>query len=204
MIEHTWSCSDDAVRQVVGLCETARRPGVLVLRFTRAEAGPALSWSALEGWVQSRSVTVADIACSLPSPALEVALCCDLAYLRPGALLELATAQHEAAAGVVWALGRAGRAALRRGLLMGGPIEAKEAVSLGLAAGEIAAESEIPLPERHSLEALTTARDLLRADHGEGGGGALELAAFRLLFATGEPAEGARAFLEDRPPRFLE
>ena len=33
-------------------------------------------------------------------------------------------------------------------------------------------------------------------------GGALEVATFRLLFAAGDPEEGARAFLERRAPRF--
>ena len=154
--------------------------------------------------MKCRAVTVADVGCALPSPALEVALCCDLVYLRPGARLELAPSTREAAAGVVWALGRAGGPALRRGLLMGGSMAPAEAVNLGLAAGELAAGAEIPLPEEHALEALTTARDLMRARSGEGGGGVLELAAFRLLFATGAPEEGARAFLEGRPPRFAD
>ena len=39
-----------------------------------------------------------------------------------------------------------------------------------------------------------------RADGGAGR--ALELATFRLLFAAGDPEEGARAFLERRSPRF--
>jgi 1,4-dihydroxy-2-naphthoyl-CoA synthase len=39
------------------------------------------------------------------------------------------------------------------------------------------------------------------AAHGSAGL-ALELASFRLLFAVGDPKEGARAFLEKRQPDF--
>ena len=39
------------------------------------------------------------------------------------------------------------------------------------------------------------------AAHGSAGL-ALELASFRLLFAAGDPEEGARAFLDKREPEF--
>jgi enoyl-CoA hydratase/carnithine racemase len=42
----------------------------------------------------------------------------------------------------------------------------------------------------------------MRASARGSAGLALELATFRLLFAAGDPEEGARAFLEKRDPRF--
>ena len=62
--------------------------------------------------------------------------------------------------------------------------------------------ASLPLPSNLSVAALTTARDLMRSAISGGPGLALELASFRLLFAAGEPAEGARAFLEKRRPDF--
>ena len=53
-----------------------------------------------------------------------------------------------------------------------------------------------------SVASLTAARDLLRASARGSAGLALELATFRLLFAAGDPEEGARAFLEKRDPKF--
>jgi enoyl-CoA hydratase/carnithine racemase len=53
-----------------------------------------------------------------------------------------------------------------------------------------------------SVASLTAARDLMRASARGSAGLALELASFRLLFAAGDPEEGARAFLEKRDPEF--
>ena len=61
---------------------------------------------------------------------------------------------------------------------------------------------ELPLPSPASLAAATAARDLMRSQAAGEPGRALELATFRLLFASGDPNEGARAFLERRNPTF--
>jgi enoyl-CoA hydratase/carnithine racemase len=82
------------------------------------------------------------------------------------------------------------------------PIGGLEAVNLGIAQEIVRAEATLPVPSSLSVAALTTARDLMRASISGGPGLALELASFRLLFAAGEPEEGARAFLEKRKPDF--
>jgi enoyl-CoA hydratase/carnithine racemase len=79
---------------------------------------------------------------------------------------------------------------------------AGEAVRLGLAHQLVAADADLPLPDPASTAALTAARDLMRSRADGSAGRALELATFRLLFAAGDPEEGARAFLERRAPRF--
>ncbi len=185
-------------RLVVAACE----PGLVVVGFGEGDGGESLSWDALEPWTVSRAVTVAEITGTLASPALDVALCCDLVYLRPGALLRLSSSSAEPSPGVIWALGRGGRNALYRGLMETADIEAEEAVEIGLVNRVVASEDPLPLPDAASLTALTTVRDLMRAGKSGASGLALELASFRLLFAAGDPNEGARAFLEKRKPEF--
>jgi enoyl-CoA hydratase/carnithine racemase len=161
-----------------------------------------LPWVDLEPWTRSRAVTVADLQGSLAPPALDVALCCDLVYLRAGAQVLLPGPDEAPTVGVVWAVARAGRGALARGILTGGAVSCDEAVRLGLAHAVADPGQPLPLPDTCSLAALTTARDLMRSRATRGPGLALELASFRLLFATGDPEEGARAFLERREPEF--
>jgi enoyl-CoA hydratase/carnithine racemase len=138
----------------------------------------------------------------LAPPGLEVALCSDLVYLRVDSVLRLADRDQQPSAGLVWALSRAGRPALAAGLLDGGPMPASRAVALGLAQDLAAADRALPLPADHGPGALIAARDLMRSRAGGEAGLALELATFRLLFAAGEPEEGALAFLERRQPSF--
>jgi len=155
-----WNHGEEAGVQLNALGSEVREIGYLVVAFPEGgDAGP-LPWSALEPWIRGRAVTVAEVAGELASPALDVALCSDLVYLRPQASLRLAASTGPPSDGVIWALGRAGRAALARGLL---DMRASARGSAGLA---------------------------------------LELASFRLLFAAGDPEEGARAFLEKRDPDF--
>ena len=131
-------------------------------------------------------------------PALDIALCSDLVYLRRG--VELSLAPGEVSAGLVWALGRAGRAALARGLLDPTPLGADEAVRLGLAQ-RVLDDGESPMvSDAASVVALSTARDLMRSS--VGARSEIELASFRLLFASGDPGEGARAFFDRRSPEF--
>lgn len=198
----SWHRGRGAVEQLEALVGQARELGFLRVDFESGGGGDRLRWTCLEAWMRSRAVTVAVIDGSLASPGLEVALCSDLVYLRPRAVLELAAGAGPPTAGVIWALGRAGRAALARGLLDPSSLTADEAVALGLAQATVAPDEELPLPVGVSPAAVTTARDLMRASAMSGPGLALELASFRLLFAAGDPSEGGKAFLEKREPEF--
>ena len=198
----SWNHAEGAGGQVSALVAETREIGYLVVTFPGGGGGELLSWSVLEEWTRSRAVTVAVIAGELASPALDVALCSDLIYLRPQASLRLSSDAGPPSDGVIWALGRAGRAALARGLLEEGDLPAVEALKLGVATGIVAGDKPVPLPHPISVASLTTARDLMRASARGSAGLALELASFRLLFAAGDPEEGAHAFLEKRDPEF--
>ena len=197
-----WNHHQDGGAQVAALTAEAREIGYLVVVFPEGGGGDPLPWAALERWTRSRAVTVADVAGELSSPALDVALCSDLVYLRPRASLRIAPNGGPPADGVIWALGRAGRAALARGLLEVDDLSAADAVSLGVATGIVPADVPLPLLDSVSEASVTAARDLMRASARGSAGLALELASFRLLFAAGDPEEGARAFLEKRDPKF--
>ncbi len=193
----------DAKQTLTALCQAASQPGLLVIRFGEPDDhGPPLTWRRLEPWTRCRAVTVADIAVALPIPALEVALTADLVLLREQIAIELPPVSTPMPDGLLWALGRAGRAAIARGLLAGGTIMARQALQLGLVQDVVPAGEPLPLPETLSLAALTTVRDLLRTRSADRGTRQLELASFRLLLATPDPKEGATAFLERRQPRF--
>jgi enoyl-CoA hydratase/carnithine racemase len=143
-------------------------------------------------------VTVAELRSSLCGAELAVALCADVVYLRRGVELQVDEAVPQP--GLVWALGRAGRAALSRGLLDATAIDGREAVRLGLAQRVLDGREPVPVPSGASPVARATARDIMRTDVNSRS--ALELASFRLLFASGDPKEGADAFLERRDPVF--
>lgn len=196
-----WLADDGATGQLQRLCVAAAEPGLLAVRFPAGEGG-ALPWSGVEPWTRSRAVTIADVVGDLGGAALEVALCCDLVFVRRGVSLDLGRRAEPASAAITWALARAGQRAALRGLLFAGTVTGSEAVDLGLAQARLDTDAPLPLPERVSLAAVTAARDLGRSRATGSAAGALELATFRLLFATGDPGEGARAFLERRQPRF--
>ena len=197
-----WDHGEEVGTQLAALVSKSSEIGYLVVAFPEGGDGRPLAWSTLEPWTRNRAVTVADVTGALASPALDVALCSDLVYLRSQAKLKLAATAAPPSDGVIWALGRAGRAALARGLLELGDLSAADSVALGVATGIVAADESLPLPESMSVAALTAARDLMRAAAHGSSGLALELASFRLLFAAGDPEEGARAFLEKRDPEF--
>ncbi len=193
----------DPARVIAELAPLLARPGLVVVRFVATGVGPPTPWPALEQWTTARAVTVADVVADLAVPALELALCADLVVLRAGVTLSLPGPAEAPTAGLTWAAGRGGASALRHALLVGGPLAADTALALGLAHAVVARDAPLPLPDPVSLPAVTAARDLLRCDAGRGRA-ALELATFRFLFATGHPEEGARAFLDRRPPTFAD
>jgi hypothetical protein len=197
-----WTPGVSPAQQLRELTAEASTPGVLVVRFRDAVAVGPLPWGTIEPWLRSRAVTVADVGGALGGGALEVALCCDLVFVRAGAALDLPAIDSPPGAGLLWAAARAGHGALARVLLDGGSMRAREAVQVGLAHEVVGADAGLPLPEAASIAALTSARDLMRSRADGSAGRALELATFRLLFAAGDPEEGARAFLERRAPRF--
>ncbi len=197
-----WNHEESALEQFSALGAEASEIGYLVVEFPAGGDGEALQWSILEPWTRSRAVTVAVVDGILATPALDLALCSDLVYLSPQTVLQLASSTPPPSAGVIWALGRAGRAALARGLLDPAGVPASDAVSLGLASGVVDSDGGLQLPLGISIASLTAARDLIRSRARGSAGLALELASFRLLFAAGDPEEGALAFLEKRDPAF--
>lgn len=197
-----WDCDLDPDRQLHDLVQETREIGVLVTEFGEGGGGKGVNWRLLEDWVRSRAVTVADVSGVIAAPGLEVALCSDLVYLRSDSVLQLSVSAAPPNSGVLWALARCGRRALARGLLDRADVTATEALSIGLAEAILDPGHPLPLPSRASMHALISARDLVRSSATGGAGLALELATFRLLFAAGDPAEGARAFLEKREPEF--
>ena len=109
-----WNHAEEPVAQLHGMGCEIREIGYLAVVFSEGGGGEPLPWSALEPWTRSRAVTIAEVSGELASPALDVAMCSDLVYLRPQAALRLATSDGPPSDGVIWALGRAGRAALAR------------------------------------------------------------------------------------------
>lgn len=193
-----WNPEQGAAAQLKIWCGLAGEPGVLHALFAQPGVSAAIDWIGLEPWTRSRAVTVAEVGSTISGSALDVALCSDLVYLHRGA--ELILSPGEASAGLVWALGRAGRAALARGLLDPTPIGWDEAVRLGLAQ-RVLDDGESPaVSDAVSVVALSTARDLMRSS--ASARSEIELASFRLLFASGDPGEGARAFFDRRSPEF--
>ena len=197
-----WHNGVDPVRQLRAIVDLAAEPGLIVIRFSGGPPSASVTWNDIEPLTRGRAVTVSLIEGDLDSPGLDIALVCDLVLMDHGATIALGKLDQPQSPGTLWALARAGRAALARGLLDDGRVAPEEAVRLGLAHEVVDTTTEPPLPNPSSLTALTAARDLLRSRASGEAGRALELATFRLLFASGDPEEGARAFLERRAPDF--
>jgi enoyl-CoA hydratase/carnithine racemase len=197
-----WRDDRDATEQLNTLVAEAAGLELLVIRFAEGGAHGSLCDNLLDDWITTRAVTVADVDCKLAGAALDVALACDLVYMRTTAVLDVGSSATPPTAGLVRAMANAERTALDRVFLDGGRIDSDEAVRLGLVHRSVAVGRPLPLPEPVSIAALTAARDLMRSSTVGEAGRALELATFRLVFAAGDPCEGARAFLERRQPRF--
>jgi enoyl-CoA hydratase/carnithine racemase len=195
-----WAPEENPTAQLERWCGRAVSPGILRVVFSRTGPAEEIPWRVIERWTRSRAVTVAEIRTDLTPPALDVAMCADLVYQQDDVVL--VTGDRDPTAGVIWALGRSGRRALARGLLDTTPINSSEAEDLGLVHGVVGAGERPEVPEGGSEAALTIARDLMRSTGRPGRHRGLELAAFRLLFASGDPSEGARAFLDRRRPDF--
>jgi enoyl-CoA hydratase/carnithine racemase len=193
-----WEPGKPAAVQVSIWSKLARKPGILHARFSSDGGDASPAWDELEPWTRSRAVTVAEVRSKISAAALDVALCSDLVYLRRG--VELILPSGPPSPGLLWALGRAGRAALARGLLGPGTMAADEAVRLGIAQKVLEIGEDLSISPSSSLVALSTARDLMRSS--ARARPALELAAFRLLFASGDPRTGAEAFFERKTPDF--
>jgi len=188
--------------QLRRLLESTSETGVLLIDFLESGEGQNLPWSLLERWIRSRLVSIVVIDAEIAGGALDLALCSDLVVGSENARLVLPPADEVPSPGLTWALGRAGNGALRRCLLDGGALTASEGRELGLVHQIIECGETFELRESLSVSALTIARDLQRCTASGSGAGHLELAAFRYLFAVGDPGEGALAFFERRRPDF--
>lgn len=147
---------------------------------------------------------------------LEIALACDFIYAAQDARLGLPeiTLGFIPGVGGTQRLSRLVGPSLAKELIMTGRfLTAEEAQRLGLVA-------RVFPPEKLREETLQAARDLARKprvalraakeaisrglDMSFAAGCALEAELFGLCFASPDPQEGVRAFLEKRPPRFRE
>lgn len=144
----------------------------------------------------------------------EVALACDLIYASDKATF----GQPEINLGLMPGIGGSQRLArlVGKGLakdlcLTGRAVSAAEALAMGLAARVFPAESLLPECRKIALElaaksrlALGHLKRVINLGFNLDLASALELEtqAFGLCFATPDPHEGVRAFLEKRPPKF--
>jgi len=202
MLRVRWDHLGEPREQAARLIGSASGMCLLTVEFGSGGDGTQLPWSAVEPLTRSRAVTLAVVEGSVSSPALDIAACCDLVCLQQDARLCLAAGAGPPSPPVIWALGRAGRRALARGLLSTADCDAPEALEIGIAHLVFEDRADLPVLGPASLNAVTTARDLVRSAVPGSAGMALELASFRLMFAAGDPAEGATAFLEKRDPAF--
>jgi len=170
------------------------RPGL----WARLRAFPKPLIAAVEGWCLGAGN--------------ELLMCCDLAVAGEGARF----GQPETNLGIIPGAGGTatlprlvGRAAAMKMVLLGEPIDAAEALTLGLVshvvangrantvalemAGRIA--DRAPVAMRQAKSMVNATFDLPHTAHL-----AAERQAFSLLFSTADKAEGVAAFLEKRPP----
>lgn len=146
------------------------------------------------------------LGAALRGPAAALFLACDRVLWLPRASLRLDAGTLGET--VLLSL-RLGPAAANRVWFSGGRLTRREALRSGWAEAHAGPLAHAAAEARRRVEELSPAalrllRPLLLREHGlaRGPAQALERASFALLFDTGEPAEGAQAFLEKRKPRF--
>jgi enoyl-CoA hydratase len=146
---------------------------------------------------------------------LEMAMACDFIYAADTARL----GQPEINLGIIPGFGGTqrlsrlvGKGVAKEMVLTGRLVDAAEAKTLGLAAQVFPADSFMTACRKVALALAAKGRVSLRAakqavDRGFDldlkNGCLLEVDAFALCFASPDAHEGARAFLEKRPPKFL-
>lgn len=157
---------------------------------------------------------VAAVSGEALSAGLELALACDIRVCGDGSAFALpeVSAGSVPAGGGTQRLPRAvGRAHALRMLLTAEPVDAAEALRIGLVS-EVVADAEVeaaaraiadtiasrgPIATRFAKEAVHRGADLPLAE-----GLTAELDLTVILQATADRAEGVQAFVEKRPPRF--
>ena len=167
---------------------------------------PASALRCLDSLLRRDDPVFGILGASLRGPAAGLFLACDqILWLPRGSLTFDPGPLGEA---VLLSL-RIGPAAANRVWFSGRRLGRREAVRSGWAESFSGAASLAAAEARRRLEGIAPAalrllRPLLLRGHGlpRGPAEALERASFGLLFESGEPAEGARAFLEKRKPRF--
>lgn len=179
------------------------RPLALVLRPGAGPHGSLDGW--LRGMLRHPMPVTGVLAGRVAPPRASLALACDALLWVRGASLRL---QPSGAGEVALLSLRLGRAAATRVWFGGGLLRLAEARKAGWASLATTLEDAITAATSRcdglSPAALALLRPLLYHQAGlpRGPAEALERAAFALAFASGQPAEGIRAFLEKRKPRF--
>lgn len=179
-----------------------------------ARAFVELGQGVMKAIEESPFITIAAVNGFALGGGLELALSCDLIYASENAKLGL----PETNLGIVPGFGGTVRLPQRIGLpkamemiLTGNPVTSLEAKALGLVADVFPqAEFMSRVKEiatklsRKGLISMLAARRLVRenASYEMEKAYLLERETFATLFASGEPREGMRAFLEKRAPQF--
>ena len=213
--ELSGACAEvDAAAAVRLAVLTGARPGVFVGGTALAdEAERAAAAAAVMNLALVRKPTLAVIDGAAHGAELELALACDLRVASDGSTFALSLAGGEMPfLGGTQRLPRViGRSRALDLLLTGRILTAPEALAWGLALRVVPAErlaeavqdiassiaSGAPLAIALAKEAVAAAFDLPLAE-----GMRLEEDLYALLQTTGDRAEGVRAFLERRAPRF--
>ncbi len=179
-----------------------------------AEAFSALARSVMGRLETLPIVTIAAVNGFALGGGCELALACDFIF----ASREAKIGQPETKLGLIPGFGGTSRLVRRVGLawakqlvLVGDPIDAEEALRIGLVnrvfepaelvpaalAAARAAASRAPVATRLAKQVMQEGQDAdVRTAH------ALEQRAFGLVFATNDRVEGTTAFVEKRDPRF--
>jgi cyclohexa-1,5-dienecarbonyl-CoA hydratase len=214
----------DHLRQLGDAVRAARHAAVLVLEpgedcraFSagndvkdhareRAPAMLAAFHGAVRALLESEAFSVADVRGDALGGGCELVLACDLAWAAPGARLGQPEVDVGCFPPVAAALlpRRVGWKRAVEILALGRPVDAQEAARIGLVNGVGPAEPAVESLLRKSPEVLRALKAALRAAHPGGAVGVerAEEVYLRRLLPLEDCAEGVRAFLEKRPPRW--